>query len=396
MTSVPRAAFTSLTGRLRQHLTVPVVASNRIPMPDVAEAVLARGEADLVSLARPLLADPEWVTKAASGRVDEINTCIACNQACLDHVFQRRRATCLVNPRAARELELVPRPAVPQEIAVVGAGPAGLAAATNLAGRGHRVTLFEAADEIGGQFTLARRVPGKEEFGETLRYFGRQLDLLDVTVKLNTRARAADVADYDEVLLATGVVPRTPAIPGITHQSVLSYVEVLTGAPVGARVAVVGAGGIGFDVCEYLTGVSQDVAAWRREWGVAPDGRLVRPAVSRAPREVFLLQRKTSKAGAGLGKTSGWVHRTTLRNRGVETITGVTYDRVDDRGLHITVAGRQRLLDVDTVVICAGQEPQRELAAALPKAHLIGGADVAAELDAKRAIDQATRLALTL
>jgi 2,4-dienoyl-CoA reductase (NADPH2) len=396
VTSVPRAAFTSVTGRLRPHLTVPVVAANRIPMPDVAEAVLARGEADLVSLARPLLADPEWVDKAASGRTDEINTCIACNQACLDHVFQHRRASCLVNPRAARELELVPRPAEPRDVAVVGAGPAGLAAATNLARRGHRVTLFEAADEIGGQFTLARKVPGKEEFGETLRYFGRQLELLGVTVKLNTRASAADVAAYDEVLLATGVVPRTPAIPGIGHASVLSYVDVLRGAPVGARVAVVGAGGIGFDVCEYLTGATQDVESWRREWGVGADGQLARPAVARASREVFLLQRKTSKAGAGLGKTSGWVHRTTLRNRGVETVTGVGYDRIDDQGLHITVGGRPRLLDVDTVVICAGQEPQRELAAALPGAHLIGGADVAAELDAKRAIDQATRLALKL
>jgi 2,4-dienoyl-CoA reductase (NADPH2) len=393
---VPRAAFTSVTGRLRPYLRVPVVASNRIPMPDVAEGVLARGEADLVSLARPLLADPEWVAKASGGRADEINTCIACNQACLDHVFRRKPATCLVNPRAARELELVPRPTTPRDMAVVGAGPAGLAAATNLARRGHRVTLFEAADEIGGQFRLARRIPGKEEFGETLRYFGRQLELLGVAVKLNTTATCADLVGYDEVLLATGVVPRTPAIPGIGHPSVLSYVDVIRGAPAGARVAVVGAGGIGFDVCEYLTGGRQDVVSWRREWGVGADGQLVAPVVSPVAREVFLLQRKTSKAGAGLGKTSGWVHRTTLRNRGVSTITGVTYDRIDDQGLHITVDGRSRLLDVDTVVICAGQEPQRALASALPRAHLIGGADVAAELDAKRAIDQATRLALSL
>jgi 2,4-dienoyl-CoA reductase (NADPH2) len=396
VTSVPRAAFTSVTGRLRPHLGIPVVASNRINMPDVAEGVLARGEADLVSMARPFLADPDWVAKAAAGRADEINTCIACNQACLDHVFAHKPATCLVNPRAARELELVSRPATPRDIAVVGAGPAGLAAATNLARRGHRVTLFEAADQIGGQFTLAQRVPGKEEYAETVRYFARQLELLDVTVKLGARATAADLVAYDEVVLATGVLPRTPAIPGIDHPSVMSYVDVLRGAPVGARVAVVGAGGIGFDVCEFLTHATQDVDEWRAEWGVAADGALTTPTVTPAAREVFLLQRKATKAGAGLGKTTGWVHRATLKAKGVETITGVTYDRIDDAGLHITVGGRARLLDVDTVVICAGQDPLRELADALPNAHLIGGADVAAELDAKRAIDQATRLALRL
>jgi 2,4-dienoyl-CoA reductase (NADPH2) len=396
VTSVPRAAFTSVTGRLRPHLGIPVVASNRINMPNVAEGVLARGEADLVSLARPFLADPDWVAKAAADRADEINTCIACNQACLDHVFVHKPATCLVNPRAARELELVSRPATPRDIAVVGAGPAGLAAATNLARRGHRVTLFEAADRIGGQFTLAQRVPGKEEYAETVRYFARQLELLDVTVKLGARATAADLVAYDEIVLATGVLPRTPAIPGIDHPSVVSYVDVLRGGPVGARVAVVGAGGIGFDVCEFLTHATQDVAEWRAEWGVAADGSLTSPTVTPAVREVYLLQRKATKAGAGLGKTTGWVHRATLKAKGVETITGVTYDRIDDAGLHITVSGRARLLDVDTVVICAGQDPQRELADALPNAHLIGGADVAAELDAKRAIDQATRLALTL
>ncbi len=397
VTSVPRAAFTSITGKLRPSLGIPVVASNRINMPDIAEAVLARGEADLVSLARPLLADPDWVAKAASGRADEINTCIACNQACLDHAFARKPVTCLVNPRAGRELELVERPAAAsREAAVVGAGPAGLAAATTLARRGHRVTLFEAAGEIGGQFTLAQRIPGKEEFAETLRYYGRQLELLGVTVKLNTRASAADLAGYDEVLLATGVVPRTPPIPGIDHA--LSYVDVLRGAPVGPRVAVIGAGGIGFDVSEFLTHATLDVDEWRAEWGVAPEerGGLTDPVVSAPPRQVFLLQRKRSKPGAGLGKTSGWVHRSTLRAKQVQTFTGVTYDRIDERGLHLTVGGRSRLLEVDTVVICAGQEPQRELATALPNAHLIGGADVAAELDAKRAIDQATRLALTL
>jgi 2,4-dienoyl-CoA reductase (NADPH2) len=396
VTSVPRAAFTSITGTLRRSLGIPVVASNRINMPDVAEAVLARGEADLVSLARPLLADPDWVAKAATGRTDEINTCIACNQACLDHAFARKPVTCLVNPRAGRELELVERPAAPRDTAVVGAGPAGLAAATTLARRGHRVTLFEAAGEIGGQFTLAQRIPGKEEFAETLRYYGRQLELLGVTVKLNTRAGAGDLADYDEVVLATGVLPRTPAIPGIEHA--LSYVDVLRGAPVGSRVAVIGAGGIGFDVSEFLTHSTLGVAEWRAEWGVAPDerGGLAEPVVPPPPRQVFLLQRKRSKPGAGLGRTSGWVHRSTLRAKQVRTFTGVAYERIDERGLHLTHGGRARLLEVDTVVICAGQEPHRELAAALPNAHLVGGADVAAELDAERAIDQATRLALTL
>jgi 2,4-dienoyl-CoA reductase (NADPH2) len=396
VTSVPRAAFTSITGRLRPELGIPVVASNRITMPDVAEAVLARGEADLVSLARPLLADPDWVTKAATGRADEINTCIACNQACLDHAFARKPVTCLVNPRAGRELELVERPAAPRDTAVVGAGPAGLAAATTLARRGHRVTLFEAAGEIGGQFTLAQRIPGKEEFAETLRYYGRQLELLGVPVKLNTRASVADLAGYDEVVLATGVLPRTPAIPGIDHA--LSYVDVLRGAPVGARVAVIGAGGIGFDVSAFLTHATLDVDEWRAEWGVAPDerGGLTAPVVAPPTRQVFLLQRKRSKPGAGLGRTSGWVHRSTLRAKQVKTFTGVRYDRIDERGLHVTHGGRARLLEVDTVVICAGQEPHRDLAAALPRAHLVGGADVAAELDAKRAIDQATRLALTL
>jgi len=396
VTSVPRAAFTSVTGRLRPSLGIPVVASNRINMPDVAEGVLARGEADLVSLARPFLADPEWVAKSAAGRADEINTCIACNQACLDHVFRHKPASCLVNPRAARELELVARPAAPRGMAVVGAGPAGLAAATNLARRGHRVTLFEAAGEIGGQFNLAKRIPGKAEFAETLRYFGRQLELLGVTVKLDTRATAAELRSYDEVVLATGVLPRTPVIPGIDHPSVLSYVDVIRGAPVGARVAVIGAGGIGFDVCEFLVSEEQDVAAWRAEWGVAADGGLTAPVVSPARRTVFLLQRKDSKAGAGLGKTSGWVHRASVKAKGVSTITGVTYDRIDDAGLRITVGGQARLLAVDTVVVCAGQEPLRELADALPGAHLVGGADVAAELDAKRAIEQATRLALRL
>jgi len=411
VTSVPRAAFTSVTATLREHLTVPVVASNRINMPDVAERVLADGQADLVSLARPMLADPEWVGKAAAGRADEINTCIACNQACLDHVFRNKPATCLVNPRAARETELVERPATnPRRIAVVGAGPAGLAAATTLAGRGHHVTLFEASDEIGGQFNLAKRIPGKEEFAETLRYFGRQLDLLGVTVKLTTAVAAADLTDYAEVVVATGVLPRVPNIPGLDHPSVLSYVDVVRGAPVGGRVAVIGAGGIGFDVCELLTHPTSptlDLAQWRAEWGVhdpvTARAGLAQPRPQPSPRQVFLLQRKRTKPGAGLGKTSGWVHRTALRHKDVQLLTGVAYDRVDDHGLHLRFphdGDRTEVLEVANVVVCAGQEPLRTLADELTTAghtaHVVGGADVAAELDAKRAIDQATRLALRL
>ncbi|WP_116040633.1 NADPH-dependent 2,4-dienoyl-CoA reductase [Amycolatopsis palatopharyngis] len=412
VTSVPRAAFADLTGKLRPHLSIPVIASNRINMPDVAEGVLARGEADLVSLARPLLADPEWVAKSTEGRADEINTCIACNQACLDHVFRHRTATCLVNPRAAHETQLVLRPATPpRRIAVVGAGPAGLAAATTLARRGHTVTLFEAAEEIGGQFNLAKRIPGKEEFHETVRYFARQLDLLGVSLRLGHRVDTSQLREdgFDEVLLATGVVPRTPAIPGVDHPTVLSYVDVLRGARVGRRVAVIGAGGIGFDVCEFLTSTDSsalDVKRWRADWGVG-DPEMARggvEGVTRAapssPRQVYLIQRKTSKMGAGLGKTSGWVHRTTLRNKQVEMITGAGYRRIDDEGLHLEVGAEQRVLAVDNVVVCTGQEPLRDLAgdlrAAGVRTHLVGGADVAAELDAKRAIDQATRLAITL
>jgi 2,4-dienoyl-CoA reductase (NADPH2) len=405
VTSVPRGAFVPFTAQLRSHVSVPVVASNRINMPADAEAILARGDADLVSLARPFLADPSWVEKAASGRTDEINTCIACNQACLDHVFRNRRATCLVNPRAARETELVLRPALARkQIAVVGAGPAGLAAAVNLAARGHTVTLYEAAAEIGGQFNLAKRIPGKEEFRETLRYFARQLSLHEVVVKLNTTVTAAELTSgwYDEVILATGVRPRVPAVPGIDHPSVLSYVDVINGSQVGQRVAVMGAGGIGFDVSTFLTHTPLDRTGWMAEWGVED------PAVARggviehrsAPpaRQVYLLQRKTTRMGAGLGKTSGWVHRLALQHKQVEMITGVRYERIDDDGLHLTVAGQARLLKVDNVVVCAGQEPLRDLAdrlSGLP-VHLVGGADVAAELDAKRAIEQATRLAFAV
>ena len=414
VTSVPRAAFTWITAKLRPEVAIPVVTSNRINMPQTAEEVLARGDADMVSMARPFLADPEWVNKAAGNRSDEINTCIACNQACLDHTFTHKRATCLVNPRAGRETELRLLPTRRRKrIAVVGAGPAGLAAATTAAGRGHTVDLFEADGEIGGQFNLARRIPGKEEFAETIRYFVRQLELTGVKVHLHHPASADELtsAGYDDVVLATGVLPRTPYIPGVDRANVHNYVDVIIGrAQVGARVAVVGAGGIGFDVTELLThpgppGVAPTREQWLREWGVADPGAarggVTTPVVETAPRQVYLLQRKRSGAGKGLGKTSGWVHRASIKARGVETISGVRYERIDDAGLHITIDDTHaRVLDVGDVVICAGQESRRDLFDALTASgaavHLIGGADVAVELDAKRAINQGTRVAATL
>jgi 2,4-dienoyl-CoA reductase (NADPH2) len=410
---VPRAAFTSFTAKQSPHVGIPVVTSNRINMPQVAEEVLARGDADLVSMARPLLADPEWVHKAAAGRDDEINTCIACNQACLDHVFARKTVSCMVNPRAGRETELILAPSRHvKRVAVVGAGPAGLSAAVTLANRGHQVEIFEAAHQIGGQFEIARRIPGKEEFAETIRYYARQLELAGVKQHLRVRAGVRDlVPGFDEVVVATGVRPRVPAIPGIDHASVLSYVDVvLHGKPVGERVAVIGAGGIGVDVAEFLTHAESpalDVAAWRREWGVteadAAQGALTQPMPSPSPRTVFLLQRKQSRIGAGLGRTTGWVHRAALNAKNVEQLTGVHYERIDDAGLHISFGRKRtgaRVLDVDSVVVCAGQESVRDLVDELTETgvavHVIGGADLAAELDAKRAIDQGTRLAATI
>ncbi|MEW1952514.1 NADPH-dependent 2,4-dienoyl-CoA reductase [Terrabacter sp. NPDC080008] len=411
VTSVPRGAFTRVTAKLRPEVGIPVITSNRISMPDLAERVIADGSADLVSMARPFLADPDWVAKAAGDRADEINTCIACNQACLDHTFARKTATCLVNPRAVRETTLVLAPTRrSKHVAVVGGGPTGLAAATSLAERGHRVELFEAGDDLGGQFALAMRIPGKEEFAETIRYYRRRLELTGVKVHLGRRAALDDLTDFDEVVVATGVEPRVPDVPGIDHPKVMTYAAAIRGeAPLGARVAVMGAGGIGVDVSELLTHVESPltVEQWMAEWGVgAPDasrGGLVEPQPSPSPREVHLLQRKSTPIGRGLGKTTGWVHRAALKAKGVHHHVGVNYERIDDAGLHIT-HGEDRtdaqVLDVDTIVVCTGQESVNtlgpELAARGVKVHVVGGADVAAELDAKRAIRQATELAATI
>ena len=404
ITQVPRGAWTWTTQRLREEVAIPVCASNRINTPELADRLVADGTADLVSMARPLLADPDFVNKAAAERADEIITCIACNQACLDHTFANRKASCLMNPRAGRETELVLTPVRrPREVAVVGGGPAGLSAATAFAERGDRVRLFEKDAELGGQFRLAMRIPGKEEFAEALRYFTRRLEVLGVDVRLSTAAAAEDLAAYDEVVIATGVEPRVPAIPGIDHPSVVSYAEVLNGSVVaGRRVAVIGAGGIGVDVAHFLThDPSETTADWLAHWGVGDPaqhrGGLVEPTRQTPVREVTLVQRKTSVIGKGLGKTSGWAHRAVLRQADVAQISGATYERVDDAGLHLTVDGAPRVVAVDHVVVCAGQESVRDLHDELVglgrRVSIIGGADVAAELDAERAIEQGVRLA---
>jgi 2,4-dienoyl-CoA reductase (NADPH2) len=412
VTSVPRAAFAEQTATIRQVVDIPVVASNRINMPDQAEELIASGKADLVQMARPFLADPDWVNKAAAGKPQLINTCIACNQACLDHTFNNKRATCLVNPRAAYETELVITQAEsPRRIAVVGAGPAGLACSTTLAERGHKVTLFEASSGIGGQFNLARKIPGKEEFDETIRYFDAMLDEHGVERRFGTRASSADLKEFDAVVVATGVEARVPQIEGVDHRSVRTYQQAIEDpSGNGGTVAVIGAGGIGFDVSELLVDESSptlNLPEWRREWGIAPEhdnrGGLVNPEISSAARKVVLLQRKDESLGRGLGKTSGWVHRATLQKKQVEMVKGVRYDRIDDDGLHISLGkehAEQRTIAADTIVLCAGQESVRglhdELVAAGVESHLIGGADIAAELDAKRAIRQGTEVAARL
>ncbi|MFE4664497.1 FAD-dependent oxidoreductase [Streptomyces sp. NPDC056716] len=409
-TSVPRGAYTWVTQRLMGEVPVPLITTNRINTPELAEELLADGRADMVSMARPMLADPDFVAKAAAGTPEAINTCIGCNQACLDHTFSGRITSCLVNPRACHETELVPAPIRRRRrVAVVGAGPAGLACAAGAAERGHDVTLFDAAGEIGGQLNVARKVPGKREFDETLRYFRHQLDAHGVDIRLGTHVTAADLTGYDEVVVATGVTPRIPDIPGVGHPSVVGYLDVLRdGVPVGGRVAILGAGGIGFDVAEFLTDTgdkaSEHPETYFRHWGVDPAytfaGGLTTPDRPTPPRTVHLLQRKPTKVGAGLGRTTGWIHRTELKHRGVTMLPGVRYDRIDDAGLHLTVGAKSTVLEVDTVVLCTGQDPRRDLYEALlatgHRPHLIGGAHTAAELDAKRAIRQGTEVAAGL
>lgn len=421
VTSVPRAAFVDPTSKVKAAVNIPVVASNRINMPDTAEEILAKGQADMISMARPFLADSEWVNKAVEGRADEINTCIACNQACLDHTFQNQRSSCLVNPRACHETELLYTPThAPKKVAVVGSGPAGLAAATVAAKRGHKVTIFEGRDTIGGQFLFASKIPGKEEFVETIRYFTKMIEVHNIDLKLNTWVSADDLKDagFDEIIVSTGVEPRVPNMPGIDHKKVVTYQEVLgNNLELGGKVAVMGAGGIGFDVSEYLThqgpSLTLNKELWFKEWGVEINntnaGGLQPMDIEPSPRKVYMLQRKTTSLGRGLNKTSGWVHRAAVKMKGVEMIAGVGYDKIDDEGLHITISNKegdvieQRVLDVDHVVLCAGQVSVNQLFKDLQGntehnygLHLVGGAEFAGELDAKRAIKLASELAASL
>ena len=413
-TSVPRAAFTWITERMKKEVGIPLITSNRINMPSVAEKVLADGHADMISMARPFLADADWVNKAAEEKDQEINTCIACNQACLDHIFSKKIASCLVNPRACHETEFDYKPAsIKKKLAVIGAGPAGLAAATIAAQRGHEVTLFDDHAEVGGQFNIAKQIPGKEEFYETIRYFNKQIDLHNVELQLNKRVTAEELSqgNFEEIILATGIKPRTPKIEGIEHKKVLNYLDVLKHKkPVGKRVAVIGAGGIGFDVSEYLShegeATSQNIDAWLKEWGIdqtleARGGiENMKPDFHGSPREIFMLKRSKGKFGGNLGKTTGWIHRTNLKKKKVNFIGEVQYTKIDDQGLHYTQNEEAKVLEVDNIVICAGQTPLKELLEPLEakgmKVHVIGGADIAAELDAKRAIDQGSRLAAKL
>lgn len=411
-TMVPRAAFSWVTKKMMGEVNIPLVTTNRINDPKVAEDILEEGCADMVSMARPFLADPELMNKAEQGRENEINTCIGCNQACLDHIFKRKTASCLVNPRACNETELnYVKTDKPKKVAVIGAGPAGLTVASIAAERGHQVTLFDAASEIGGQFNIAKQIPGKEEFYETLRYFKTQLELHHVEVILNKKVAVEDLVGFDEIVVATGITPRTPKIEGIEHPKVLSYIDVLKHKKeVGKSVAIIGAGGIGFDTAEYLThegkSTSLDVNAFLKEWGIDPQNEArsgvegITPEPPASPREVYLLQRKDTKVGDGLGKTTGWVHRLTLKNKHVKMINSVQYEKIDDQGLHVTIKGEPQLLPVDNVVICAGQVSKNELYQPLLdkglSVHLIGGAFQAGELDAKRAIDQGARLAAQL